>query len=418
MQRSLLKPLAAMATGILLSGTLVLAQSDDVVKGRFTPRNPPPMTHGTTIESRKAALSQAASSSLLPLWNYQVISSRDGNLYQGVIVGANPETRGAAATTNVPTQLVPIILKFHSVATAVNLTTGIISVGPGKATSDPTVADTACYGASNNVPLTLMEQSPVLTPANFNFGGTDVGMAQYPEAFSRANFWSIIDRANYHTRLSPVTVLPAVTLNVPAAQGLSLPANIFEPAFSMCGPEGLVNIDFIDAFVVGELSKLPGVTPGTFPMFMMYNSAMPIGDPTNLANCCAGGYHSINPVSSIGFQAYSPFDFDSSGFFVASANNSDIVSHESDEFINDPYIINDTPAWGHTGQVTGCQANLEVGDPLTGNNIQRIAQPNGFTYNLQELAFFSWFFGAPSLGIHGWFSDNDTFFTDAGPACM
>lgn len=87
MQRSLLKPLAAMTTGILLSGTLVLAQSENVVKGRFTPKTPPPMTHGTTLESRKAALAEAASSSLLPLWNYQVISSRDGNLYQGVIVG-------------------------------------------------------------------------------------------------------------------------------------------------------------------------------------------------------------------------------------------------------------------------------------------------------------------------------------------
>jgi hypothetical protein len=32
---------------------------------------------------------------------------------------------------------------------------------------------------------------------------------------------------------------------------------------------------------------------------------------------------------------------------------------------------------------------------------------NGYTYSLQELAFFSWFFGAPSIGVNGWFSDND-----------
>jgi hypothetical protein len=43
--------------------------------------------------------------------------------------------------------------------------------------------------------------------------------------------------------------------------------------------------------------------------------------------------------------------------------------------------------------------------------------PNGYTYHLQELAFFSWFFGAPSIGIHGWFSNNGTFLTDAGPVC-
>jgi hypothetical protein len=40
------------------------------------------------------------------------------------------------------------------------------------------------------------------------------------------------------------------------------------------------------------------------------------------------------------------------------------------------------------------------------------------TLNLQELAFFSWFFTSKSIGIHGWFSDNDTFTTDAGPVCV
>jgi hypothetical protein len=42
----------------------------------------------------------------------------------------------------------------------------------------------------------------------------------------------------------------------------------------------------------------------------------------------------------------------------------------------------------------------------------------GYTYHLQELAFFSWFYGAPSIGIHQWFSDNGTFLTDAGPMCQ
>ena len=34
---------------------------------------------------------------LLPVFNYQVVSSRDGNLYDGVIVGADPSTRGTGA---------------------------------------------------------------------------------------------------------------------------------------------------------------------------------------------------------------------------------------------------------------------------------------------------------------------------------
>ena len=152
--------------------------------------------------------------------------------------------------------------------------------------------------------------------------------------------------------------------------------------------------------------------------FMIYNTGLTFGDPTNLGNCCAGGYHSINPAGPLDFQTYSPFDFDVSGFFQSVFNNTAAVSHEVAEWINDPYIINDTPPWGNTGQVAGCQGNLEVGDPLSGTLQSRIAMSNGYTYQLQELAFFSWFFGGHSLGIHGWYSGDGTFLTDAGPPCQ
>jgi len=83
----------------------------------------------------------------------------------------------------------------------------------------------------------------------------------------------------------------------------------------------------------------------------------------------------------------------------------------------DPFGNNPTPAWGHTGQASGCQNNLEVGDPLSGTDIPPVKGANGFTYHLQELAFFSWFYGAPSIAANDWFSDNNTFTTDAGPVC-
>ena len=47
-----------------------------------------------------------------------------------------------------------------------------------------------------------------------------------------------------------------------------------------------------------------------------------------------------------------------------------------------------------------------MGDPLSGTLAPPIRMPNGSTYHLQELAFFSWFYGAPSVGVNGWFSDN------------
>jgi len=85
--------------------------------------------------------------------------------------------------------------------------------------------------------------------------------------------------------------------------------------------------------------------------------------------------------------------------------------------VNDPYGDNQVPPWGHTGQQPGCQENLEVGDPLTGTSMPPVTMPNGYTYDLQELAFFSWFFGGQSIGVNGWYSNNGTFLTDAGPAC-
>jgi len=64
----------------------------------------------------------------------------------------------------------------------------------------------------------------------------------------------------------------------------------------------------------------------------------------------------------------------------------------------------------HIGSVTICTSGLEVGDPLAGTNFTDTV--GGFTYHPQELAFFSWFYRqSPSLGVHGWYSDQGTFRT-------
>jgi hypothetical protein len=160
------------------------------------------------------------------------------------------------------------------------------------------------------------------------------------------------------------------------------------------------------------------VGPSTFPVFLSYNSAWPVADVTNVFNCCAVGYHGVTGVPLLN-QTYDVVDFDTSGFFAGppAGLNTETMSHEVAEWMNDPFGANEAAPWGHTGQVQGCQATLEVGDPLTGTDVAPVTMPNGFTYNLQELAFFSWFFGAPSIGVNGWYSDNDTFTTDAGPNC-
>jgi len=356
-------------------------------------RNPPtsvqrPMSADAVqavIMAKGAAATKASAPNLLPVFNYQVVSARNGFLYQGVIVGANPSTRGPAAKVTVRAQLIPVILHFHTLGVSVNLKTGIVSTAAGDTTSDPTMPDTACFAGPVNVPVDVMSQSPIFKNADFNFGGTDVGTTQYVDAFQRANFWNLIDRHNYHTLLKPERLAP-LDVDVPADEGLSLNPGIFQPAFGLCGPEGLVEINFLRGVVVAELANRKDVNPGTFPMFMLYNAGMPVGDPTHLANCCVGGFHSISPAGPITLQTFSPFDFDVSGLFLTAFTDTAVPSHEVAEWVNDPYIINRTPLWGHTGQVAGCQGNLEVGDPLSGTEAPRIFGQNGITYHLQELA--------------------------------
>ena len=131
--------------------------------------------------------------------------------------------------------------------------------------------------------------------------------------------------------------------------------------------------------------------------------------------CCILGYH-----GAFGFpvQTYAPLDFDTSGIFGGRIEDTSIMAHEVGEWMDDPFGSNPTRAWGHVGQVGGRQNNREVGDPLTGTNIHTVTVPNGYTYHLQELSLFSWFYGAPSIGAGGLFSDNGTFKTDAGPVCQ
>jgi hypothetical protein len=375
-------------------------------------RYPEPITHGMDREARAQIIQSGRAVNVLPVWNFQALSTRDGMVYAGSMVGANPTQRGHAARVSVTGQVVPVILKLHTIGVSFNSKTGKIKTKPGNTTIDPTVADNVCLTPPNNMPVALLRQSPILSNARFNFGGTDVGTTQYTDAFQRGNFWSLIDTANYHVLLAPVQVLDPLVIDVPARSGLALSGKIF----GACSALGIVDINLIDAAVVQATLTTHGINPKTFPMFMLYNSGMSIGSPDNIFNCCAGGYHGINPVNSVTFQTYSPFDFQTNGIF-ASADDTVIVSHEAAEWMNDPYGVNPTPAWGHVGQVTGCQNNLEVGDPLTGTNTSPIVGKNGFTYHLQELAFYSWFYGAPSVGIHGWFSDNATFMADAGKPC-
>jgi len=348
------------------------------------------------------ALLAPTSATSIPLWNYSIVSPLDSHTYSGTMVGRSPFFHGAR-TTNVATIIVPLKIVF--------------STG---ATFDPTATDTTC--SPSGTPLALTQQSPLFTPLDITMGGTggvDMGVTQYVDAFQRANFFTDVSPtgARYHTVLSPVTTLSAVTVNVPAADG-----SVFSTSqFGGCGGTiGVMNINWFDPEVTGIIIPslaASGVGPGTFPFFVLKNVVMTSGTPSFPTNCCILGYHGA--FSNAGnLQTYSPADYDTSGIF-SGVTTVTAMSHEIGEWMDDPAGSNPTPAWGHIGQVGGCQSNLEVGDPLSGTEFPALTASNNVTYHMQELAFFSWFYRqVPSIGVNDVYSDNGHFSSDAGAACQ
>jgi hypothetical protein len=347
----------------------------------------------------------------IPFFTYEAVASRDGHTYEGSGVGGSPfSSTTNNKTTTVKFVIVPVVLKFN--------------FGGGEVfTFSPTASDPGCLGTGNTA-LNLTQRSPLFHPVSFTMNGVNVGTTTYPDAFRRAEFFKDIG-ASYHLAFS-VTTVAAQTVTL-AASGTS-PANASVYLFSgQCGDNtgttnipgglGVVNINTFDPIAQGLISKL-SLNASEFPFFVLYNSALSLGDSANKNNCCAFGYHqSETGVVTNPGQTYGVADFDGRDqtLFSGVADLAD-MTHEVDEWINDPSGFNLVPAWGHIGQQSGCQDNLEVGDPLTGTFFPSKTL-NGFTYHLQELAFISWFYGKPSIGTGGLFSDNRTFKTDAGAVC-
>ena len=85
-----------------------------------------------------------------------------------------------------------------------------------------------------------------------------------------------------------------------------------------------------------------------------------------------------------------------------------VASHEIAEWMDDPLVNNNaTPAWGKVGEVqpnaqnpSGCVNQWEAADPFAGSMlmppIKVPGDPYQFSYHVQELAYFSFYFNSPS----------------------
>lgn len=384
-----------------LAGSLAVAMASTSTLAHAEPAQPGGVAVGRIdqVSVRTAPVlhtispdSVAAGSASVTSWTRQV---KDGtSTFPSTMVGKNPTVKQASPATTVPTKLIPVVIRLAN-----------------GDTYDPTVGD-SCDGTSA---LTRVTNSPIVKTRAWTFGATSVGTGQYIDAFQRANFATSTRpggiNPGYHVSLG-VTVLPKITINVPGADSA-------EGSIS-CGNGhfGGVEINWLDGFL--RQTVLPslaakGVTDSTFPMFLTDN-VIEYVNTTN--NCCVLGFHSALH-NNAGIQTYGISMYDNTGVFgPTSGSKTDIatLSHEVGEWMDDPFVNNPTKPWGHIGQVSGCQNNLEVGDPLSGHTTP--VTMNGMTYHVQDLAFASWFFHQkPSSGVNGWYSNFGTFRT-AAAACQ
>ena len=344
-----------------------------------------PWTGGTVAD----ALGQVVAGTTIPMSSYAVAFGK-GGAYTGVLVGSDPFAASPGSVT-LDAVLIPLVVQ-------------IITPNGTLVTFDPTKKNNCDGGVSA---LTRFKQSPLVVKSKLTFNGVSVGSHQYIDGFMRAEFWSVIQGTGFGDPIS-WSYAPAFTLPpFLSATGIVIGSG--------CNQMGIVSKDFMDV----QLNLLPipllqaagTISPTQFAAFLLKNVVMSSADPPTSTACCIYGYHSAvgSPV-----QTYGAMDYDTTGR-LGNVHDTSGPAHEIGEWMNDPLVNNATPAWGHIGQVSGCQSNLEVGDPLSGTNMPVITL-SGYSYHVQELAFFSWFFNSkttPSLGAGGEFSGNGTF---KGPA--
>jgi hypothetical protein len=328
--------------------------------------------------------------SLTPIQDFKHTVNDHGTSFTYSMIGKDPFVVQASPSTTIKTFIQPVKFVFPD----------------GVTSFDPTVTNSCDSGATN---LKRTQDSPIFNAQTWKFGTTSVGTAEYVDAFQRAQFWKQTQptgiNPGYHVRLTQ-TALPVKTVNVPLGDAAT--------AGIACGNGkiGAVDINWWDTYVKQTL--LPGMysqglTRKDFPLFLLGNVVMYVNIPSH---CCVLGYHS-GKGSGATFQTYGVADYDSSGYFGTKMDTA-ILTHEVSEWMSDPGGANPTKPWGNIGQVSGCQSNLETGDPLSGTLKTKVRL--GFTYHVQELAFYSWFYHlSPSPSVNGWYSDFGKFKTSAAP---
>jgi hypothetical protein len=322
----------------------------------------------------------------VPTWSGSFTTG--GTTYPFTMVGTDP---AAGQATHVPVEIIPLSLDF---------------------------AGNGCVLKDSGMAADL-EASPLFAPTDL-----PAGVTQYLDDYQRSSFWSTVSTTSpgYHLLLDPSDV-PAVTLHVPASQGITF----FDPTANRT--VGVVGGDWFFHQLLGLLNSLH-VSPTTLAVFVPYNTYVTDQNPNDCLRppYCAysAGFHygvlSNNNPHAINTFAYASYE--DAGTASPYNFGSYVLSHEILEWAADPFghgshirgqpvfRSNTAPAWNspYFADSSICTTVLEVADPLE-EGIALVASPTS-RYLLADGAFLSWFARqSPSTAIGGLYDLADIFST-------
>ncbi|HEY1938349.1 MAG TPA: hypothetical protein VGJ33_10480 [Candidatus Angelobacter sp.] len=307
-----------------------------------------------------------------------------GNTYPYTMVGSKPQS---GKTTKVPVQIVPISLFFEE------------------------------YVDDKGAPV-ILDPDPILarvqSSPNFRNAQYPTGLTQFGDAVQRAEFYRTAD-TDWHTLLGKPEILkPPLRIAVP--RGF---AKVYRNS-STGVMYAIVDTDFFLS-QLNTIIQLEHLQPDALAIALTSNVFL--SPQSDIKKCCVLGFHTSFDVGSLTqlkfVQTFIWASWVDQGILGASLADVTPMSHEISEWMNNPFGSNTVPAW-QVPNTSGCQSNLETGDPLAlMPNAGYPVMIDGFTYHPQNEVLLQWFQrGSESEAFEGAFSFPDqTLMTGPSQAC-
>jgi hypothetical protein len=311
-----------------------------------------------------------------------------GTTFNYAVVGADP---ALGQTTIIPTVVIPYRLVF----------------------ADGTVLDASSDIIDGTTALQGVMSSPIFNNAPFSAGGTSLGVTQWGDAVLRAEFWNRRPASDgYHVLLSP-TVLPTVTLNVPADKGSTYVDT------GSGRRDGTIDTAWANSAIASVMAS-EGVTPDKLAVNLFTEAEL-----YTLSNSGSAGYHgAVDLSAATGVAGLTTFI--QTGYFGSTSQHAKgrpnfpgtgILGHETAEWIMDPAVANVVPGWQFPNAPGWCFSPiLEVGDPVEEQQVALQVPVGGTQYVLPDVALLPYFSRTQNTpSVNGWDTLMNTYTAPSTP---